>query len=206
MIRRPPRSTLFPYTTLFRSGRVARALSDASGVVPVILVLVGPAVSGPALLLGIADHVIMTSDAFAYVSGPDVVVAFTGVPIASDRLGGAAVHERESGVAALVVDDEDSAMSALEHLLSYLPSNHLADPPREHTDDPPDRSCERAPAAAPARAMASCDVRTVIDDVLDQDSRFELRGRYAPSMVTSLGRLAGRAVGIVANQPMHQAG
>jgi acetyl-CoA carboxylase carboxyltransferase component len=187
-------------------GRVAKALTDASGVVPVILVLVGPAVSGPALLLGIADHVIMTGDAFAYVSGPEVVAAFTGVPIASDRLGGVAVHERESGVATLVVDDENAAMLVLEALLSYLPANHLADAPREDTHDPTDRSCNRAASAVPARAMASYDVRVVIEDVLDEHSFLELRDRYAPSMVTGLGRLDGRAVGIVANQPMQQAG
>jgi acetyl-CoA carboxylase carboxyltransferase component len=187
-------------------GRVAKALTDASGVVPIVLVLVGPAVSGPALLLGIADHVIMTADAFAYVSGPDVVVAFTGVPIDRDRLGGSGVHERESGVATLVVDDEDHAMLVLEHLLSYLPSNHLEDPPREETDDPVDRECARAATAVPARATASYDVRTVVGDVLDEHSFFELRPAYAPNMVTGLGRLDGRPVGIVANQPMFRAG
>ena len=187
-------------------GRVAKALSDASGVVPIVLLLVGPAVSGPALLLGIADHVIMTEDAFAYVTGPDVVVAFTGVPIEGDRLGGATVHERQSGVATCVVADEDDAMVALEALLSYLPSNHLADPPREDTDDPVDRPATRAAAAVPARATASYDVRTVIADVLDEHSLLELRDRYAASMVTGLGRLDGRAVGVVANQPMQQAG
>jgi acetyl-CoA carboxylase carboxyltransferase component len=187
-------------------GRVAKALSDASGVVPTVLVLVGPAVSGPALLLGIADHVIMTADAFAYVTGPEVVTAFTGVPMTSDRLGGAPVHGRESGVATLVVADEDDADAALETLLSYLPSNHLDDPPFEVTDDPTDRAADRAAAAVPARATASYDVRTVIDDVLDEHTFLELRDQYAPSMVTGLGRLDGRAVGIVANQPMQQAG
>ena len=187
-------------------GRVAKSLTDASGVVPIVLLLVGPAVSGPALLLGIADHVIMTADAFAYVSGPDVVVAFTGVPIDRDGLGGARVHERESGVATLVVADEDEAMVTLEHLLSYLPSNHLEDPPREDTDDPVDRPCARAASAVPARATASYDVRTVIGDVLDEHSFFELRPAYAPNMVTGLGRLDGRPVGIVANQPMFRAG
>jgi acetyl-CoA carboxylase carboxyltransferase component len=187
-------------------GRIAKALTDASGVVPVVLLLVGPAVSGPALLLGIADHVIMTSDAFAYVSGPDVVVAFTGVPIDRDRLGGSGVHERESGVATLVVSDEDDAMLALETLLSYLPSNHLEDPPYEATDDPVDRDCVRAASAVPARATASYDVRTVVGDVLDEHSFFELRPAYAPNMVTGLGRLDGRPVGIVANQPMFRAG
>jgi acetyl-CoA carboxylase carboxyltransferase component len=187
-------------------GRVAKALTDASGVVPIVLLLVGPAVSGPALLLGIADHVIMTADAFAYVSGPDVVVAFTGVPIDRDRLGGSGVHERESGVATLVVADEHDAMVTLETLLSYLPSNHLEDPPREATDDPVDRPCARAASAVPARATASYDVRTVVDDVLDEHSFFELRPAYAPNMVTGLGRLDGRPVGIVANQPMFRAG
>ena len=187
-------------------GRVAKSLTDASGVVPIVLLLVGPAVSGPALLLGIADHVIMTADAFAYVSGPDVVVAFTGVPIDRDRLGGSGVHERESGVATLVVADEDEAMVTLEHLLSYLPSNHLEDPPREETDDPIDRPCARAASAVPARATASYDVRTVVGDVLDEHSFFELRPAYAPNMVTGLGRLDGRPVGIVANQPMFRAG
>jgi acetyl-CoA carboxylase carboxyltransferase component len=187
-------------------GRVAKALTDASGVVPTVLLLVGPAVSGPALLLGIADHVIMTSDAFAYVSGPDVVVAFTGVPIDRDRLGGSGVHERESGVATLVVADEADAMLTLETLLSYLPSNHLEDPPREETDDPVDRPCARAASAVPARATASYDVRTVVSDVLDEHSFFELRPAFAPNMVTGLGRLDGRPVGIVANQPMFRAG
>jgi acetyl-CoA carboxylase carboxyltransferase component len=187
-------------------GRVAKALTDASGVVPIVLVLVGPAVSGPALLLGIVDHVIMTSDAFAYVTGPEVVTAFTGVAIDSDRLGGASVHERESGVATFVVADEDDAELALAALLSYLPANHLADPPYEATDDPVDRSCTRAASAVPARATASYDVRTVLDDVLDEHSFLELRPAYAPNMVTGLGRLGGRPVGIVANQPMFRAG
>ena len=187
-------------------GRIAKALSDASGVVPIVLVLVGPAVSGPALLLGIADHVIMTSDAYAYVTGPDVVVQITGQLITPEKLGGASVHDRESGVAAIVVHDEDEAMLALEHLLEYLPSNHLADPPLMHCDDPVDRECEIAARAVPDRPTASYDVRTVLHDVLDADSFLELRAKYAPNMVTGLGRVDGRPVGIVANQPMYRAG
>jgi acetyl-CoA carboxylase carboxyltransferase component len=187
-------------------GRAARALADASGVVPVVLVLVGPAVSGPALMLGLADHVVMTKEAFAYVTGPDVVVQFTGVAIDRDRLGGTAVHERESGVAAMVVADEDDALHAVSALLGYLPSHHLEDPPIEWCDDPVDRDAARAAAAVPARATAPYDVRHVVDDVLDEHTWLELRASYAPSMVTGLGRLGGRPVGVVANQPMQQAG
>jgi acetyl-CoA carboxylase carboxyltransferase component len=187
-------------------GRVARAISDASGVVPIVLVLVGPAVSGPALLLGLADHVIVTEDAFAYVTGPDVVREFTGVPIDRDRLGGARVHERQSGLATLIAHGEDDAMHAVDVLLSYLPSNHLDDPPLVDTGDPAERECRAAAAIVPARAAASYDVRAVVHDVLDLDSFLELRPAYAPSMVTGLGRLDGRTVGVVANQPMHNAG
>jgi acetyl-CoA carboxylase carboxyltransferase component len=187
-------------------GRAAKAIADASGVVPIIVMLVGPAVSGPALLLGLADHVIMTADAFAYVTGPDVVAQFTGVAIDGNRLGGLAVHERESGVAALVVADEDDGLLAIRSLLSYLPSNHLEDPPFEESHDPLDRDAARAAAAVPARASASYDVRHVIDDVLDEHTFFELRAAYAPSIVTGIGRLGGRTLGIVANQPMQQAG
>ncbi|MET0921142.1 MAG: carboxyl transferase domain-containing protein [Acidimicrobiia bacterium] len=187
-------------------GTAARALADASGVVPTILVLVGPAVSGPALMLGLADHVIMTSSAYAYVTGPDVVVQFTGVAIDRDDLGGARVHDRTSGVATLVVADEDEAMLAAATLLSYLPSNHLEDPPFEDVGDPIDRECALAAAAVPARATATYDVRKVLDDVFDEHSFFEVRPGYAPSIVTGLGRLGGRTIGIVANQPMQQAG
>jgi acetyl-CoA carboxylase carboxyltransferase component len=187
-------------------GRVAKALADASGVVPVVLLLVGPAVSGPALLLGIADHVIMTADAFAYVTGPDVVVAFTGVAIDRYQLGGAAVHDRQSGLAALVVDDEDDALVAAGALLGYLPSNHLEDPPILSYGDPADRECVRAATVVPARATAAYDVRDVVTDVLDEESFFELRPSYAPSMVTGLGRLNGRSVGVIANQPAQFAG
>jgi propionyl-CoA carboxylase beta chain len=134
------------------------------------------------------------------------VTAFTGVAITSDRLGGAGVHERESGVATVVVTDEDEALFVLEVLLSYLPANHLADPPFDETDDPVDRPCQRAASAVPARATASYDIRTVLEDVLDEHTFLELRAAYAPNMVTGLGRLGGRPVGLVANQPMFRAG
>ena len=94
------------------------------------------------------------------MTGPDVVVEFTGVAIDRDRLGGPAVHERESGVATMVVHDEAEAIVAVTSLLSYLPSNHLEDPPILFCDDSTDRDCTRAATAVPARAAASYDVRS----------------------------------------------
>ena len=90
-------------------GRAARELVRCSGVVPVVVVVSGPAVSGPALLLGLADVVIMTPDAYAFVSGPRMVTEFTGVPITPRELGGAGPHSRSSGVVSLVAASADEA-------------------------------------------------------------------------------------------------
>ena len=187
-------------------GRIARALGEASGVVPTVLCVIGPAVSGPALLLGLADVVIMTSDAFAYVSGPDTVLAFTGIEVENQMLGGAGVHDRRSGVAALVVADEDEARLAMHTILDYLPANHLEDPPDFVNGDPVDRECTRAAAAVPSRSNAPYDMRDVIEDVLDSESFLELHANHATNMLVGLGRFAGRPVGVIANQPNQRAG
>ncbi len=187
-------------------GEIARAMADASGVVPTILVVVGPCVSGPALLLGLADIVVMTEESFAYVTGPDTVRSFTGMDVDHRALGGAPVHGRRSGVASLVVVDEGAARDMVAALLDLLPSNHLEDPPRSASTDPVDRNCDRAASIVPARPNASYDIRVVVDDVLDHDTFIELRPDHAANLVTGLGRLDGRTVGVIANQPEQRAG
>jgi acetyl-CoA carboxylase carboxyltransferase component len=187
-------------------GRIARAIADASGVVPVLLAVTGPCLSGPALLLGMADHVVMTADAYAFVSGPDAVTEFTGVPITAAKLGGQFVHDHHSGIADLSALDEDDALAAIAELLSYLPQSAADDPPRMPVVDPIERDCEIAPTLVPARATASYDVREVVGDVLDDGSLLEVRPHYAANLVTGYGRLGGRAVGFIANQPQMRAG
>ncbi len=187
-------------------GRLARELVQVSGVVPTLLAVTGACVSGPALALGLFDHVVMTEDAFAYVTGPDSVEEFTGVRVSRAELGGAAIHAQRTGVASLVVSDDLAARDALEALLWYLPDHHLDDPPRLATDDDRERSCDLAAGVVPRRSTASYDVRVVVEDVLDTDSFLELRPRYAPNLVTGYGSLGGCAVGIIANQPMQRAG
>lgn len=187
-------------------GRIARVFAHASGVVPTVLTVIGPCVSGAALLLGLVDVVVMTEDAFAYVSGPDSVAEFTGIAVDRVTLGGADMHGRTSGVASLVVTTEDEAAHAVAAVLSYLPSHHLDDPPCFPSDDVDDRACTLAASVVPAEPLRAYDVRTVIDDVLDDASFLELRAGYAANMVTGLGHLGGRAVGVVANQPAHRAG
>ena len=187
-------------------GRLAAALVAASGTVPILLAVTGPCVSGPALLLGLADHVVMTEDAFAYVTGPASVVGTTGVATSHRLLGGASVHATTTGVASWVVSRADEVADAVALLLSYLPSNSLDDPPFVPTGDPPARRCERAGAVVPVQASASYDVRDVLDDVLDEGSFCEVRTSHAQNVVTGYGRVAGRSVGVVANQPLWRAG
>lgn len=187
-------------------GRIAKALADASGVVPTLIAVTGACVSGPSLVLGLVDAVVMSADAFAYVSGPDSVTEFTGIEIDHFTLGGAGVHGRVSGVAALVVADGDAALDACHAILDYLPANHLDDPPRSPCEDPLDRRCTQARDTVPTRPNAAYDVRDVLADVVDADSLLELRAGYAPNLVTALARLGGRPVGLVANQPAYRAG
>jgi acetyl-CoA carboxylase carboxyltransferase component len=187
-------------------GRLARELVSISGIVPTVLAVTGACVSGPALALGCFDQVVMTDDAFAFVTGPESIADFTGEMVSRVELGGSAVHDRRSGVAALVVPNEETARDALAAIISYLPDHHLTDPPRSARTDDPRRVCAVAAATMPATPSASYDVRVVIDDIVDADSRLELRAAYAPNLVTALATLDGRPVGIVANQPAHRAG
>jgi acetyl-CoA carboxylase carboxyltransferase component len=187
-------------------GRLARELVSVSGVVPTLLSVYGACVSGPALALGCFDQVVMTEEAFAFVTGPDSIADFTGESVSRTELGGSAMHDRRSGVAAMVVPDEETARDALTAILSYLPDHHLADARRDARVDDRDRASTVAAATIPESPSASYDVRAVIDDVVDADSRLELRAAYAPNLVTALATLDGRSIGVVANQPAHRAG
>jgi propionyl-CoA carboxylase beta chain len=187
-------------------GRVAASLARASGMVPVVLVVVGPCVSGPALLLGLADVVVMTEDSFAYVSGPGAVRQAIGIDVSHEKLGGAVMHALQSGVAALVAPDEDAAVLAARDVLVHLPANNCEEPPVLDAGDPADRDCAVAARTVPSDPSSSYDVRTVAADVVDERSLFELWSRFAPSLVTAFATIEGRPVGVLANQPQQLAG
>ena len=187
-------------------GRVAKAFVDCSGVVPTILVVDGPVVAAPALLLGIADLVVMTAESYAFVNGPVMVADFTGVQISTDELGGAAPLERQAGVASLVVADRPTAEAIALDLLGYLPSSADTEPGRWASADPVDRSCPELNRLLPAAPTGSYDVRAVARLIVDDASLLELRGRWAPNVVTALATIGGRPIGIVANQPLALAG
>jgi acetyl-CoA carboxylase carboxyltransferase component len=194
------------FSALHGWGKAARALTDCSGVVPTILIVDGPAVSGPALLLGIADHVVMTDAAYAFVSGPTMVADFTGVVIDSEELGGAVSHSRYSGASTLVATDLEEAIEAAGQLLAYFPQHNDDEAPLWPTDDPIDRQTPEAGALMPASSTGSYDVRAVIRALADDADLLELRPRWAANVVTALTTIGGMPVGVVANQPLALAG
>lgn len=188
-------------------GLAARAIASCSGVVPVVIASDGPAVSGPALLLGLADVVVMTSGSYAFVSGPAMVSQLTGVEVDVWRLGGADVHARRTGVAALEAEDLAHAEQLITEVLDFLPPHTDQAPPDRATGDTPGRRASELRQVIPAAASGSYDVHRVLSAVVDQDHPLvELRARWATQLVTALGRLGGRAVGLVANQPQTMAG
>ncbi len=187
-------------------GMAARSLVSCSGVVPVIMCVDGPAVSGPALLLGLADFAIMIQNSYAFVSGPGMVELFTGVEVEVDRLGGSDVHAASSGVASILVQDRDSAEAAIEDLLKLLPS-HVGELPRrtfEGSDE--DRDTPNIAEHVPDSPTGSYDVRGILEEVADSQTLLEIRSGWAPNLVTALARIDGWTVGMVANQPQFMAG
>jgi acetyl-CoA carboxylase carboxyltransferase component len=187
-------------------GRVAHHAVALSGVVPILLAVTGPCHGGLAPLLGLADHVVFTAGATAYINGPAAVEALTGVHLTADALGGPSVHARATGLASLLATDEHDAIDALVELLGHLPDNWLAEPPVVPCTDPADRPCDIAAALVPSDPRAAYDIRELLGDLLDRGSLLEVHPQHATNMVTAYGRVGGRPVAVIANQPLYRAG
>jgi acetyl-CoA carboxylase carboxyltransferase component len=187
-------------------GTAARAFAACSGVVPIFVAVTGPTVSGPALLLGMADVVVATEAASAYVVGPQAVADFTGERLTAEALGGAGSLRRNSGVVAGVVPDEAAAIELLAAIVAHFPDSCDDAPPRWPTGDPIDRPTPELADLVPATATGSYDVRDVARGIVDDGELLDLWGGWAPNLVTALGAIDGRPIGIVANQPISLAG
>ena len=184
----------------------AAELVRCSGVVPVIVIAAGPNVSGPALLLGLADFVVMTSDAYAFVVGPQMVEYFTGMPVDRDELGGGEIHSVSSGVASFLAADISEADEMAAELLGYLPDSNDSDPPARACTDPAERAVPEAFEVMPAESEGAYDVRDVLAAVADHGVLLEPHAYWGANLVTAFASFGGRPVGIVANQPQSLAG
>jgi methylmalonyl-CoA decarboxylase subunit alpha len=178
-----------------------------SGVIPQISVVLGACAGGAAYSPAITDFTFMVRGLSSmYITGPDVVAAVTGEKVTHEALGGAEVHAARTGVAAFLADDEYSCLDDVRLLLSYLPANNHSTPPLAPTDDSAERRCERLHDLVPVDPRQSYDVRSVIEEIVDDGDFMEVHRDWAANIVCAFARLDGQSVGIVANQPMVLAG
>jgi propionyl-CoA carboxylase beta chain len=179
----------------------------ASGVIPQISCIMGPCAGGAVYSPAITDFNVMVNDtSYMFITGPDVIKTVTHAEVTKEELGGAATHNRISGVAHFAAETDEQALRLVRELLSYLPSNNMDDPPRLSAVDPAERTEQSLNSIVPEASNQPYDIRDVIHPIVDDAYFFEVHQHYAPNIVTGFARLGGRSVGIVANQPAHLAG
>ena len=180
---------------------------QSSGVIPQISVILGPCAGGAVYSPAMTDFIFMVREkSHMFITGPDVVKTVTGEEVTLEELGGAGSHSTKSCVAAFVCDDEKEVLDEVKVLLSQLPSNNLEQAPIIESDDPADRPCPELNDLMPDSPNMPYDMRTVIETVLDDGAFLEYHALWASNIVCGFGRLDGRSVGVVGNQPMHFAG
>jgi propionyl-CoA carboxylase beta chain len=179
----------------------------ASGVIPQISAILGPCAGGAVYSPAMTDFTFMVEGtSFMFVTGPDVVKTVTHEVVDFEGLGGASVHSGTSGVAHFAAVDEASCLEQVRRLMSFLPSNNLDDPPSKQTNDPVDRMDDALNAIVPDAATRSYDMHQVIRSVVDVGDFLEVHAQFAQNIIVGFGRLGGRSVGIVAQQPTVLAG
>ncbi|MCV7355733.1 acyl-CoA carboxylase subunit beta [Mycolicibacterium fluoranthenivorans] len=196
------------YSKIFRNNILA------SGVIPQISLIMGAAAGGHVYSPALTDFIVMVDQTSQmFITGPDVIKTVTGENVTMEELGGAHTHMAKSGTAHYVASGEQDAFDYVRDLLSYLPSNNYADPPRFPAPPHPGAIEDNLTAEdleldtlIPDSPNQPYDMHEVISRILDDDEFLEVQAGYAGNIVIGYGRVDGRTVGIVANQPTQFAG
>ena len=179
----------------------------ASGVIPQISAILGPCAGGACYSPALTDFIFMVNEkSHMFVTGPDVVKTVTHEVVTKEELGGAYTHSSKSGVAHFMGNSEEEVLMGIRELFSFLPSNNMEDAPSVPTSDDIHREDERLDTIIPADPNVPYDVKEIIESVVDDHYFFEIMPHFAQNVVIGFARLAGRTVGIVANQPAFLAG
>jgi len=178
-----------------------------SGVIPQISVILGPCAGGAVYSPALTDFVFMVEGiSNMFITGPQVIKAVTGEEVSTEDLGGALIHNQVSGVAQFMAPDEPTCFEMIRTLLSYLPANNLEDPPFVETGDEAGRLEPKLREVVPVDPTKGYSMYDVIYPMVDNGELFEVSKHFATNIITGFARLGGRAVGIVASQPMVKAG
>ncbi|MEQ9305449.1 MAG: acyl-CoA carboxylase subunit beta, partial [Marinoscillum sp.] len=179
----------------------------ASGVVPQISAIMGPCAGGAVYSPAITDFIFMVEkSSYMFVTGPNVVKTVTQEDVTSEELGGASAHSTKSGVTHFTSKNEAACILDIKRLLSYLPSNCEEEPPFLPYEIDSQEQRMVLDDILPDNPNQPYDMKDVIKGIADKDSFFEVHQNYADNIVVGFSRIAGRSVGIVANQPMSLAG
>jgi propionyl-CoA carboxylase beta chain len=179
----------------------------ASGVIPQISAILGPCAGGAVYSPALTDFIFMTNKtSYMFVTGPDVIKAVTHEEVTMEELGGAATHNSKSGVAHFMAENDEQTIMMIRELMSFLPSNNLADPPVHACIDDISRVDEKLQTLIPDDPNKPYDMKELITTVVDDKNFFEVQPHYAQNILVGFARFGGRTVGIVANQPNILAG
>lgn len=178
-----------------------------SGVVPQLTLIMGPCAGGACYSPALTDFIFMVKDtSHMFITGPQVIKAVTFEDVDFETLGGAMVHNKTSGVAHFAAENEDHCFQLVRGLLSYIPQSNREEPPSVEPTDDPNRMDEELNSIVPDNPSKPYDMKKVIARVVDNGEFFEIQKHYAPNIIIGYGRLNGRTVGVVAQQPNFMAG
>jgi propionyl-CoA carboxylase beta chain len=179
----------------------------ASGVIPQISVIMGPCAGGDVYSPAMTDFIFMVKDtSYMFVTGPDVVKTVTNEVVTAEELGGARVHTTRSAVADGAYDNDVECLLQMRRFLDFLPANTTAGPPEWPSFDDTEREDASLDALVPDNPNKPYDIKELIFKVADEGDFFEIQPSFGRNIVTGFGRIAGRTIGFVANQPMVLAG
>ncbi|BAF87773.1 MULTISPECIES: acyl-CoA carboxylase subunit beta [Azorhizobium] len=188
-------------------GEVFKRNVTASGVIPQISLIMGPCAGGDVYSPAMTDFIFMVRDtSYMFVTGPDVVKTVTNETVTSEELGGAKVHTTKSSVADGAYENDVEMLLQTRRLIDFLPLNNQVGVPEWPSFDAPDRVEESLDTLIPDNPNKPYDIKELILKVADEADFFEIQAAYAKNIVTGFGRIEGRTVGFVANQPMVLAG
>ena len=179
----------------------------ASGVVPQLSLIMGPCAGGAVYSPAMTDFIFLVKDSsYMFVTGPEVVKTVTNEVVTQEELGGAVTHTTKTGVADVAFENDIEALMAAREFVSLLPSNNRDGVPEVPSDDPWDRIEDSLDTLIPASANQPYDMHELVRKVLDEGDFFEIAPNHAANIICGFGRVEGRTVGVVANQPTVLAG
>ncbi len=188
-------------------GEVFKRNVIASGVIPQISVIMGPCAGGDVYSPAMTDFIFMVRDtSYMFVTGPDVVKTVTNEVVTAEELGGASVHTAKSSIADGAYDNDVECLLQMRRLIDFLPASHLSGVPEWPSHDDIEREEPSLDTLIPDNPNRPYDIKELIGKVVDEGDFFEIQAAFAKNIVTGFGRIAGRTVGFVANQPMVLAG